>query len=282
MGEMRCPSCGWENDASARMCGGCGRPLRPSAAGPAGAPYSGGRVEPRGPSGAYRQGMGGRAGYSDTEVTDPDMPTVRDYPAPQRYTPPVAAYPARRIAPQPIPMRRRRSASSAGLVALVALALLALLGVGAWSAAIRPSLHQQVDTVLRTQMLSMVATVNSVPAIQSTTVSMTGDQATASLQAGIPSGVPLQNVQVTFQGGYTVVSFTTYSLNGTVSTQLVTTNGRLAATNSTVDGPVGLVESGGELQDTLNAALGTLRHDVTIKQVTEQNNVLTVAVKGAV
>lgn len=280
MGERRCPSCGWENEASARMCGGCGRPLRASSGGPAGSSYSVGRYDARGPYGTYGQGTGGRAEFGDAEATDPDMPTVRDYPPVQRYTPPVPPYPARRAAPRQTSVRRR--STSVAAIALVLIALLALLGVGAWSAAIRPQLHQQVDAVLRAQALSMVATVNRVPAIPSTTVSLTGDQATANLQASVPSDVPLQNVQVSFQGGRTVVSFTTYGMNGTVSTQLVTANGRLAATNTTVDGPVGLVESGGELQDTLNAALGTLRHDVTIKQVSEQNNTLTVAIKGTI
>lgn len=282
MGAMRCPTCAWENEAGARMCGGCGRPLRPSPTGSPGASYSAGGNEPRGPYGSYRPGAAGHAGYGAPDVTDPDMPTVRDYPPlpQQRSTTPATPRPARWPGAAQSPARR--GSGTTGRTILVLVALLALLSVLVWSTAIRPQLHQHVDALMRAQMLAMVATINRAPAIPTTTVSVSGDQATANLQGGIPSDVPIQNVQVAFQGGRTFVSFTTYGLSGSAATELAATNGRLTATNTTVDGPVGLLESGGELQDTLNAALGTLRHDVTIKQVTEQNNTLTVSIKGTV
>src|SRR5260370_397626 len=41
--ELMCPHCGWRNEGTARMCGGCGQPLRDSSAVPlrpaSGSPY---------------------------------------------------------------------------------------------------------------------------------------------------------------------------------------------------------------------------------------------------
>jgi hypothetical protein len=176
-----------------------------------------------------------------------------------------------------------RHASPAGRIALGALivvALLALVGVGIWAAVLRPQLHQKADSALRAQLASMVATFNRLPAVPTTNVTVTSDDATAGLQANISSNVPVQNVHVSFQTGRTSVAYTAYGVSGAVSTSLVASNGRLSAQDTAVDGPIGLVENGSELQAALNDALANMRHDITVQQVSEQNGVLTVAVKG--
>ncbi len=67
MTQIRCPACGWENEAGARICGGCGRPL----SGPSGSlGYS--------PRGYDARGSAGASGMPD--ATDPDMPTAPDVP----------------------------------------------------------------------------------------------------------------------------------------------------------------------------------------------------------
>ncbi len=126
----------------------------------------------------------------------------------------------------------------------------------------------------------MIATFNQLPAVPTTNLTVTADDATAGLQANISSDVPVQNVHVSFQGGRTTVAYTAYGVSGAVSTSLVAASGRLTAQDTTVDGPMGLVESGSELQTALNDTLANLRHDISVQQVSEQNGVLTVAVKG--
>lgn len=164
--------------------------------------------------------------------------------------------------------------------ALAALAALAILASVVWAAAVRPQLHQQADSALRTQLDAMVATVNQLPVIPTASVPVTAAQATSTLQADLPASVPVQNPQVTFSGGRVTVTFTAYGFDGAASTALSTRDGRLVATATEVDGPLSMVESGDELEATINGALGTLRHDVSFKQITLQNGVLTVSLKG--
>lgn len=285
MTQTHCPACGWENEAGARICGGCGRPLSSTP----------------GTRGYSPQAYGARESsdaYGAPDVADPDTPTVQDlppYPAgyassyPRGYIPDTARSGPRSRTPAPrwnaAPQQRhdQRRASPVGRIALgavIAVALLALIGAGAWAAVIRPQVHQQVDSALRSQLSSMVATLNRMPIVPTTNLSVTSDDATATLQSGISSGVPVQNVQASFQDGRTTVSYTVLGISGTVSSALVASNGRLEAQDATVGGPMALVENSSELQAALTDTLANLRHDITVRQVTEQNGVLTVSVKG--
>lgn len=273
MTEIRCAHCGWRNEPTARMCGGCGRPLR--------AFGSSGASAIRGSS------------LADMDVTDPDMPTVADLPP---LAQPVGQSRTRtapsRVDWQSAPRPGARRGSVAGRVALIGLALFALLFIcacGAWAAAIRPRLHQQVDTALRAQFGDLVATANQASQLASAvqqpiptiTFSIPAGQVTQDLRQQLPSDVPVKNPHVSFSGGRAVLSFTTYGGDGAISTALAIRNGRLFVTATEVDGSLALIESGSELQQAINDALGNVRSDISVKQVTLDKDVMTVTVKGA-
>jgi hypothetical protein len=147
-------------------------------------------------------------------------------------------------------------------------------------------LHQQVDGTLRSQLDSVVALANHAPVVDPSQSIMTVTQTypaaeeTSTLQQQIPSGVPVQNVHVSFSGGRVTVSFTTNGFDGAFSTALRAQNGRLVVAATEVDGPLALVESGGEMEQAINDALGRLRTDITVKQVTLDKDVMTVSVSG--
>jgi hypothetical protein len=161
------------------------------------------------------------------------------------------------------------------MVALVA-------GAGAWAAVIRPQLHQQIEGTVRSGLDGVVAIVNQPLPIPSITQTISAADVTATLQQQIPSGVPVQNMHVSFSGGRVIVSFTTNGFDGAVSTALRANNGRLVAAATEVDGPLAMVESGDEMEQTINAALGKLRKDIKVKQVTLDQDVMTVAINGNV
>jgi hypothetical protein len=176
-----------------------------------------------------------------------------------------------------------RGGSTAGRVAIIGLIvvlLVALAGLGAWAAIIRPQLHQQLDDALRAQLNGIVTTVNQQPVVPTTTVNITASQVTQTLQTQLPSSLPIQDLRVSFGGGRVSVAFTTGGFAGAVSTALTVHNGRLVASATEVDGPLALVESGGDMEQALNAALGKLRTDVTVKQITLDKDTMSVAVKG--
>ncbi len=260
MVELQCRHCGWRNEPGARMCGGCGRPLREIVAAGASAAH---RIPPVGN----------------------DAPTVVDVPPvvrpPARRQPSTVNWEAMPDAPK-WSLRTGASAGRALLILLIVVMVALLAGAGAWAAVIRPQLHQQIEGTLRSQLDGVVATVNQQPYIPTTTRSIPAADVTATLQGQIPSGLPVQNMHVSFSGGRVIVSFTTNGFDGAVSTALRAKNGRLVAAATEVDGPLALVESGSEMEQVINDGLGKVRTDISVKQVTLDNDVMTVAINGNV
>jgi hypothetical protein len=75
------------------------------------------------------------------------------------------------------------------------------------------------------------------------------------------------------------LSFQAYGTSDAISTALGVSNGKLVAAATQIDGPLALVESGGELEATLNEALGRMRGDVRFTQVSVNGGVMTVSIK---
>jgi hypothetical protein len=262
------------------MCGGCGRRLVASA------PAVGAQAVA---SSAHAYGNPRGSGSPGDE----DAPTVADV-APVAVAPPRprrTGTGARSPRPQwgaapAWPSRRWGKASTVLIGLLIALLVLLLGGTAAWAAVLRPQLHQQIDGTLRSQLDTVVATVNAQVMVDPSQPNLTitrpvsAADVTGALQQQIPSGVPVQNVHVNFSDGRVIVSFTTNGFDGAVSTALHANNGRLEAVATEVDGPLALVESGDEMERTINAAMSKLRTDIKVKQVTLDKDVMTVAING--
>ena len=233
---IQCAHCGWLNDPGARMCGGCGRPLVASVTN---APMKGGVP-------------------ADEAITDPELQTVA---APRgRATP---------IAPPPIPTGRRMSpVARVFLILGVVILILACVCAGAWGLVIRPSLHNQVDGSMRTQMNAL--------ADQASAALIAGDSADSgqwrqlcwlgrrqyaqrrrSPQARRAQS-PVSNTHVSFADGQLKITFDSNNQQNSITTTLGTASGHLVARGTTVTGLIALIESGPELESSINDALSRL------------------------
>jgi hypothetical protein len=153
---------------------------------------------------------------------------------------------------------------------LVTLALLlATLAAGiwgVWSLAIRPALHARADNAIRSELQLALAPVPTLPplAVQLglTHISASQDFVNSVLQKQLASSGQPVSAQLAFQSGQVVIQYTALSMPGTISTTLTAQGGRLVTTNTQVSGALGLVETGDELQATLNQALAELQTKV--------------------
>jgi hypothetical protein len=237
---IRCPQCGWQNEPTAIMCGGCGQPLRTTAA----------------------MGVAGSDPLPSAEpTTASDLPTLYDVPPPvaasTRHT--GAPWPGTQAAPQP---RARGRGFRRGLLALaITLAVLAVIAGGLWSLLVRPALHSQVDGLIGQSLDQAVARVpqisaDDLPALGS--IPVTAGDINAELQQALPSGSRLNSVTVLFRSGMVVGTYSAYGTTGTVQTTLQVQGGQLQVAGTQVSGPLGWVETGDELQATLNQGLAQL------------------------
>jgi len=266
---IQCAHCGWLNEPGARMCGGCGRPLAASATN---APMKGG-VPP------------------DEAITDPELQTVA---APRgRVTP---------IAPPPIPSRissgRRMSpVARVFLILGVIVLIFACTCAGAWGLVIRPALHNQVDSGMRTQMnaladqASLKLVQDGIPLIQAHGGSFVGQVDAPTLNQQIAANAsaqsPVTNTHVSFSDGQLKITFDSNNQQNSISTSLTTDSaGHLVARGTTVTGLIALIESGPELESAINDALHRLPPNAQSPNpqftgITMEDNVLkyTIAVK---
>jgi hypothetical protein len=225
------------------MCGGCGQPLQAT-------------------------GTLGAAGGGQTP--DSDLPTLLDVrppaaPAGQPLGAPArpAAQPANGAAP-------RRARVGAGgclarglLVLVITLGVLAGIAASVWGLAIRPSAHAMVDSAISRTLQQGVARVPPVPpqALRAglTSFDATESEVDAELRQNLRSGRGLEGVNVSFQSGVVVFSYTLYGMTGAIRARPQVQGGALQVTQTQVDGPLSWVETGDELQATINQGLAPLR-----------------------
>jgi hypothetical protein len=246
---LRCAYCGWQNEPSARMCGGCGRPLTSSGMKAA---ISNGGVPP------------------DEAITDPELHTV----AAPRATP---------VAP-PLPSGRRVNPVARVFLILGVIALIiACICAGAWGGVIRPSLHNQVDTSVRAQMNDLadqanLALTGYIPLIRANGGSYDGlvlaSKFNDDIKASESPQNPASNTHVSFAEGQLKITFDSNNQQNSISTTLATASGRLVARNTTVTGLIAIIESGPELEAAINDALSRLPPDPQFKSVTLADDVL--------
>jgi hypothetical protein len=248
---LRCAYCGWQNEPSARMCGGCGRPLTSS---------------------GMKAAMSSGGVPLDEAITDPELHTVA---APRGRATPVAP---------PLPSGRRVNPVARVFLILGVIALLiACICAGAWGLVIRPSLHNQVDTSVRAQMNNLAdqaraALQEAIPPIRAKGGSLDGqvraDALNEQIKASESPQNPASNTHVSFAEGQLKITFDSNNQQNSISTTLATASGRLVARNTTVTGLIAIIESGPELEAAINDALSRLPPDPQFARVTLADDVL--------
>lgn len=240
LGEIYCALCGWQNESTARMCGGCGAPLRASEPGAVGAYAQPGITYPS-------EGVGNPALYA------PDAPTTVTPTAPDALA--VGAWPG---VPAPASAREKPRTHRGRLLIIVGVVLAALLisTVGAWAMVIQPTLHNEADTQLRSALTSAVGDVPvHAPAghyfIRQNTMNDL-------LQQFVPVDAPIKNVQARFSDGAITFTYSFLGASGSVTTQPYVSDGKLQVQGTRVDGPLSLVESGDQLENAFNDALSKI------------------------
>lgn len=231
--EIACAHCGWRNESTARMCGGCGQPLLL-----AGMPVSGAGSAPDAPT-TFSPSYHG----APTQAATPLAPGIAPWPSGSS----AASTPRVKVA------KRRPSVLKRALIVIgVVLFVLVFGSACAWAAVIRPVLHQAVDQQIRTELTRAIEQVPTVPAF---TYPITADAINAVLQSHPPSDPKLQQLSVHFIDGYLVLNYTYDGNGGSIKTQLYPSGGGVRARATVVDGPLAVVETGDEMEAALNAAL---------------------------
>ncbi len=252
--EKRCARCGWQNEPTARMCGGCGMPLDTP-----GATASDDVTALPGPPRTSPMAPGPTPLAPSADATTPAA-----WPRPGREhlasgTPPARAW------------------WRAPLIALVVVAVLAAASLGAWAFVVRPILHAQVDGALRGALGRVVEQIP--PNVPGDTYSVPASTLTNLLHQRLPADAPVSNVRVEFSGDGTMsVLYRVAGQNDSVTTHLVADHGRLHAQATTVNGLLSLVESGDEMEAALNGALSRISPQDTISGIAVHDNTLFITV----
>lgn len=245
--EIVCAACGWHNEIPAMMCGGCGRPLQGVAA----------RMAGGGPT-------------IDLEDTLPDIPVAEPRTAPTAVVTAAKPGPSRPVASTTRRLRRRLLTGC-----LATLAVLLAVAIGTWVVIIRPVAHTIADHELRN---TLEGATSQAPVFPPGTISVTEAQINQLLAGHNFGRVPIRQATAQFRGGAVNIIYALPITGGTVTTTLVARAGRLFAENTHVEGLAGLIETGDELQVTLNDALALLPRDDSFGSVTAQNGTLSVTI----
>lgn len=279
-GQVRCSRCGWQNETGDRMCGGCGQPLL-QAGNTFGAPPD------RTPTVAS-QGAGAPPPLSQDTRTATWTPPAY----PPRYTqgtPTVAAttrgVPVYAQAAQAQPRATAGGCIRRTLVGfIIAVLLLMLLLACGWAAIVRPALHTAVDQSLRTGLSQTVDKVPVIPeGIPPITRTITESQFNYVASGGNAQNDrgDMKDIRVHFLPGEVTMTFRLWGRAGKISVHVVARGGRLFVQNTHVDGWLGIIESGSELQDTLNESLAQLPAQDYVQRVIVDQGTLTLTIRHA-
>lgn len=286
-GDITCAQCGWRNEASARMCGGCGQPLRSPTGTQATIAVPAGWGT--GPEPGATTPVEAHTGYTSAMVP----------PAANVYTPPALGGPSPgyqdtpSLWPGATPAGQRggmkppakRNPRRALLTVFVVLCVLLAAIFGAWALVVRPAIHNTVDSQLRSALdgaIEQATPANAtIPPGYRLTITIPASLLNADIQNEL-GNVPVQNVQVHFRGnGYVLAGYTFLGRNGTIVTQLVPlANGRVQAENTTITGLLKLVENDDEMTAAFNEALGRLPPQYHVTQIAAANDTLAIIVTG--
>lgn len=273
-GTIICARCGWQNDATARMCGGCGTPLQ--------------GVDP----GATSQADTGAAGWAQGQAgaVSLDAPTTvsphpgpaaganypRAYaqpatpsPIPQMPTPVTAASPpvawpsAGQSKSKPLPGKFRWWVIP--VVILVVIVVLGVLGLGIWGLGIQPSTANSLNSLFPSALNSAFTQENShLTPNHNGQVQIPASDLAALIRAQSPTSGTVTNLDAGFVSAPNQGLRLTYNFNvfGTepqdTTAYFSVENGRLALRGTVVDGSMSLFLSGDRMEQILNTGLGNL------------------------
>ncbi len=145
---------------------------------------------------------------------------------------------------------------------LITLALGIALVAAAWSLVLRPPIHAQTDGALAKGIGALVAGVPPTPeqALQVAGPTVTISEAAtndALQQAAVTAGNP-NWVTVRYEPGVVRVHYAVRGNGGDITMQPLVRNGQVEVENVHVTGILGWIESGSEMQATLNRQLAPL------------------------
>jgi hypothetical protein len=255
--DLVCPRCGWRNEAPARVCGGCGKPL------PAPPPDDPGAT----------QLAAATVGPASLPWEAPTVAAPLSPPAGRVTLAAKASAPGKERA-------WRRVALVAAVLAVVAAATLV-----AWAAFLRPAIHAQLDGELRSLLDNGVrratAPLNDVPAgqaVPAVRITITAAELTDQIRSELPADSPVKDVRVGFARDRATITYSFLGRQGAVAADLALDGSRVVALNPSVDCPLCLVESAGELQSALDEALAQVPSTVPITALSADGDKLAITV----
>ena len=262
-----CAHCGWQNDSTARMCGGCGMPLRsidPGAtsqdyAGPGGwAPAQANLASPDATT--MIPGGGNALPQAYTQPATP--PALPQMPTPVTAASPAVAWPA---AGQVKPATGRFRWWIIPVAILTTLIVLGVLGLGVWGLGIQPSTAASVNNTFPSVLDSAFSQVNtSLSPNHNGQVQISSVTLDTIIKAQSPSSGPVTGIDFNYITSPRAGLELTYSFNlfGTevqdTTAEFSLESGHLAARATVVNGSMSLFESGVRMEQTLNTALESL------------------------
>lgn len=281
-GRVRCTHCGWQNQVSDRMCGGCGKPLAQPGSSFGPPPEHTPTIAASGPVAPPPL----PPMHPDTRTATWSAPV---YPKP--YTPQTATVAATHVSAAPPYARavgnqsraRGRSCLARTLIALaITVILLLVLTACGWSAFLRPALHSAVDQRLRA---GLEAAVDKIPVIPpgfppiTRTITDAEFNQQASGGTGENNQGDMKDIRVHFLPGEIAMTYQLWGSPGKITTHIVTVNGRLFVQNTRVEGWLAQIENGDELQDTLNQSLARLPAQDYVESVRVGDGTLTMTIR---
>lgn len=274
--DIICSRCGWRNEATARMCGGCGMPLTANSNGLITAestPTSLNLQTPVTPA-------------SDAGATTPETPLPR---ASANYTAPIRTPPFQSSAPVPAaiatappmvtPRAHRGNPAIGLLIALALILILSAIGYSSWGLFIQPGIQTGVDTELNTRIDSMIR--GTIPTQQGATpVSADAFNRVLAAQPEDSSGW-IHNLRVHIYGNDEVIfTFQFLMRIGSITTNLEAVNGRLKVYGTSVDDALSLFESGTQMEAVFNQGFSLLPTSAHYTAISSAPGSVTVTVAG--
>ena len=256
-GSITCQQCGWQNETTARMCGGCGTLLLTSESALYGSGHSNGANSPTQVDVPYAESRG----------------PVPNYLAPRGWN--TVTNPAQAaVAP-----RHRHPFIRALIVFAVVLAVLIAGSLTAWAMVIRPAVHATVNSALSSTLDGATESIAAnIPVIPSGEYSVSASALNNEIIQLLPTNLPIHRVHLSFANNGMVVTYGLFGTTGEVTTQLYVQNGRVHARNTQVTGMLALAENNTEMQALLNEALGKLPARYHVRSVRTAGDTLYVGI----
>lgn len=248
------------------MCGGCGHPLRVLD------PAATTAVHPIAPDAAFPSTP---TPYTiSTQTTQATPPTAMSASWPSAGSPPT---PRSAFASA----RRPGGWSRALVVFLVVLLVLAGGLLGAWALVIRPAVHAAVDASLRAALDNAVQTATAnITVVPNGQYALPAAAFDAEIQRQLPADSHITDAHLDFTHDGVRVTYRFFGRPGSITTHLAASDGHVVARGTTVEDVLSLVESGDEMEATLNEALGRLPSRYRVTGIRAANHTLIVSIGG--